>query len=120
MAERFNPKVFLCQLLSNAYIYKQLTKTFAYKCRQLIKTFLSQIFALRNVRKFAHSRNPQKLLDTKLFCNMQYFIIIYDLQNQRYISILLPVARWLLCLLCTHKCAKPLPQVRGMLYLGGS
>ena len=24
---------------------------------------------------------------------------------------LFPVARWLLCLLCTHKCAKPPPEV---------
>ena len=35
--------------------------------------------------------------------------------NRKYHN-LLPVARWLLSLLCTHKCAKPPPQVPGMLY----
>ena len=33
---------------------------------------------------------------------------------------LFPVARWLLCLLGTHKYAKPFPQMWGMLYLAVS
>ena len=33
---------------------------------------------------------------------------------------LFPVARWLLCFLCTHKCAKPPSKVWGLLYPAGS